>query len=162
MQAHQPLSCPAFQPHITLASVPAEEAPPREVVASYIAELRLPFQVRLKALRTGDTKWTGVYLVVEPSAELLALRRLIYEKLGREEPPVEEKKFPHLSLYYIDDGERERVREALVSTGQVVEDDGGVKVKVGEDGVEWMDVLEGVEILVMDCTGAVEDWEKWL
>jgi len=81
----------------------------------------------------------------------------IHKSLGRE---ANRPKFPHLSLFYIDDaegGERARMMEELITSGQVSPAEDGVKVRAETGG--WMDGFLGREIWFVDCDGPAESWE---
>ena len=169
--AKMPNSYPRFHPHITLATVPST-TPVVELVAAIP-----PRQSQVKAnfadVVVSDAFFRSVLAVIEPSPEILSLHTKINENLktrGSQSPM-----FPHMSIYYIDDGEpeeRARVLQELMDSGTVVDTKDGVWIHTSrgpigvptgsetrplprDDGLQGFD---GLEIWVALCDGPVETW----
>ncbi|KAI0374664.1 hypothetical protein BV20DRAFT_383416 [Pilatotrama ljubarskyi] len=157
-------SFPPFDPHVTLASHPSDASALRAAIPSG----QRAFGVRFKSLEVGDKYFMSVYVAVHspPGSPLETLREHLREKLGEQAvPPV-----AHLSLYYIDDAdkeERERTAETLRSELRVLESGRGEARSVslacvdddGEQEPEILDSFDGEEIWVVKCEGPVPEWE---
>src|SRR5262245_46957925 len=88
-------SYPHFQPHITLASIPSTI--PLSAAASSIPKIA-PLPVHFQALEIGDHFFRSVYVKIQPSEALSELHASIHVALAIEPKTA---KFPHMSLYYI-------------------------------------------------------------
>ncbi|KAL6301763.1 2',3'-cyclic-nucleotide 3'-phosphodiesterase [Sparassis latifolia] len=163
--AKSPSSFPRFDPHITLTTVPPSTELSRLLEA--IPEATSVIPVRFKSLDVGDKYFMSVYVSVHESPELMALRTHLRQTLGeRTVPPIS-----HMSLYYIDDADREErahVAETLRSTGRVVEIADGVMLNcqplpvegsAAEDGNgNGLEGFDGAEIWVAKCDGHPREW----
>ncbi|CCM04416.1 uncharacterized protein FIBRA_06593 [Fibroporia radiculosa] len=161
--AKSPSSFVDFDPHITLATIlttPTCAAELRAAVPCGQAALAPTF----KSVDVGEKYFMSVYAVVHESPGLAALRAHLREALGADKvPPV-----PHLSLYYIDDADRDdraRVANELKNSGRVVgRPDGGVALNCAQEvgpGTEpdLLSGFEGAEIWIAKCDGPVPGWE---
>ncbi|KAI0332567.1 hypothetical protein GY45DRAFT_1246518 [Cubamyces sp. BRFM 1775] len=163
-----PHSFPAFHPHVTLASSPDGAA-----VRAAIPPNQGPIPVRFKELGVAEGKYfMALYVVVHqtPGSELEKVREHLRARLGDKGaiPPV-----AHMSLYYIDEAdreERERMAERLRSELRVLEGQGpdGESVlklacvddeREGEKEPVILEGFDGEEIWVVKCEGPVRDWE---
>ena len=160
-----PSSFPSFQPHVTLASssdaVALRAAIPRSQPA---------IPVHFKSLEVGDKYFMSVYIAVHSSSgtPLETLREHLRASLGDAAvPPV-----AHLSLYYIDEAdkeEREYIARRLKSELRILEggrgEDSVVKIACFYDDVEeeqdpeLIDGFEGEEVWLVRCEGPVSSWE---
>ena len=159
-----PSSFPFFQPHVTLASssdaVALRAAIPRGQPA---------IPVQFKSLEVGDKYFMSVYIAVHSSGTPLeTLREHLRASLGDAAvPPV-----AHLSLYYIDEAdkeEREHTARRLKSELRILEggrgEDSVVKIACFYDDVEeeqdpeLIDGFDGEEIWLVKCEGPVSSWE---
>ncbi|KAI0361867.1 hypothetical protein OH77DRAFT_1416045 [Trametes cingulata] len=161
-----PASFPPFDPHVTLASHPSDASALRAALPT--GQRAIP--VRFKSLEVGDKYFMSVFVAVHspPGSPLETLRDHLREKLGEQAvPPV-----AHLSLYYIDDAdkeERERTAETLRSELRVLESGQGEERSVrlacvdddveGEQEPEILEGFDGEEIWVVKCEGPVPEWE---
>jgi len=171
----EPASYPRFHPHITLCSVPSATTDPLTLREAIPLVLQRAIPIRFASLETGTHYFRSVYVAVRPSDALAALHAHIHAVLGT--PPATPA-FPHMSLYYIGDadaaqGERERMRDDLVSSGAVLPDgpDGGIVLDCGcgvDPGADadsptiaqLLSGFSGTEIWLVDCDGPVEKWER--
>ena len=95
-------SYPAFEPHITLASIPPPEEDDEDLLTLKLREsipvgnpaMPLTFQ----SVEAGDTFTRSVYATIKPTSELMHLHASIHTALGQSPRTP---KFPHMSLYYI-------------------------------------------------------------
>ncbi len=86
----------AFVPHLTLLSgIKGDLATTRENVRS-LANSPHPFDVELARVETGETHFQALYLLANPTRELMDANRLAQRACGREKPYDR----PHLSLAY--------------------------------------------------------------
>jgi 2',3'-cyclic-nucleotide 3'-phosphodiesterase len=154
----EPSSYPHFQPHITLATIPSTTL--FSIAASSIPKVP-PLPVYFQTLEIGDHFFRSIYIKTQPSEALSHLHTSIHAALGIEPKTV---KFPHISLYYIQDAdarERVRMRDELGRTGYVKECSDSVKLDCGRDGSnEWIEGFEGSEVWIVDCDGPVEGWKE--
>lgn len=149
-----PLSYPHFQPHITLASV--ARSTPLKAVTAAIPTDQFAIPVKFEALKTSDTFFRSVLVSIQHHPALSALHDTIYNNLGVKANTV---MFPHMSLFYIDDSEREerkRLADALKHDGKVKNVADGVALKCQN---EWFDGFDGVEIWIVDSDAPVEKWK---
>ncbi|KAI0748698.1 hypothetical protein C8Q80DRAFT_1173177 [Daedaleopsis nitida] len=160
-----PSSFPRFHPHVTLATSPDPAA-----LRAALPRDQPVIPVRFKALEVGDKYFMSVFLAVHSPSDspLETLREHLRASLGaRAVPPL-----AHLSLYYIDDAdkeERERTAQALKSQLRVLQggrdDESVVKIACYYDDIEeeqdpeLIDGLEGEEIWLVKCDGPVPSWE---
>ncbi|KAI0780425.1 2',3'-cyclic-nucleotide 3'-phosphodiesterase [Trametes elegans] len=160
-----PASFPPFPPHVTLASASSAAALRAAVPASQRA-----IPARFRSLEVGEKYFTSVYVAVHsaPGSPLEDLRTALEQAEGVSVPPV-----AHLSLYYIDDADREeraRTAETLRRELRVLEsgtdEDRSLRLACvdenADDTSREPDILEGFdgeEIWVVRCEGPVPEWE---
>ncbi|TBU46448.1 hypothetical protein BD309DRAFT_988818 [Dichomitus squalens] len=173
---HSPSSFPAFHPHITLATSPDAAA-----LRAAIPPHQPAVPVRFKSVDIGDKYFMSVYVAAHSPAgsPLETLRAHLRAALGDAAVPP----LAHLSLYYIDDADREQRRltvEELLrqlrvrgrwagdsvvgSDSTVVLDCYADRLANEEGGLDdnfhhLLDRVEGVEIWLITCDGPVEGWE---
>jgi len=159
--AKSPSSYVDFDPHVTLATVPSTTSLSDLQAAIPHKQNALP--VSFKSVDVGEKYFMSVYATVHESEGLAKLRSHLRATLGESTvPPI-----PHLSLYYIDNADRDErlsVAEALKSSGRVVNRVGGVSLNCAESveqGTEE-DLLEGLDgeaVWIVKCEGPVPEWE---
>jgi 2',3'-cyclic-nucleotide 3'-phosphodiesterase len=154
-----------FHPHITLASGIPSSVSMTSLLACIPEHAALP--VEFKSLEVGETYFRSVFLAIHASPNLSGLHQHInneLKKLDGVEP--RSPRFPHLSLFYIDDSEaeeRQMIANELLSSGRVVQD--------GRDRIvldcftdkhnvrHKLSGFDGVEVWIVNCEGQVEEWE---
>lgn len=134
-----------------LACIPDQVAPP----------------VAFSSLEVGPTYFRSVYVVIHKSPELSDLHKHIsneLKKLGGIEP--RSPRFPHMSLFYIDDSEpdeRQIVANELLSSGRVVNELGDrIILDCFADSHSTghkLSGFDGEEIWIVRCEGPVEQWK---
>ena len=160
-----PSSFPRFHPHVTLASSTDANA-----LRAAIPSGQKSVPVSFKTLEVGDKYFMSVFVAVHspPDSPLHLLREHLRAALGgRAIPPL-----PHLSLYYIDEADkeaREYTARKLKSELRVLEsgrgEDSAVKLACfyddieGEQDPELIEGFAGVEVWLVKCEGPVPDWE---
>jgi Cyclic phosphodiesterase-like protein len=98
-------------------------------------------------VRTGPTFYQSVFIAIQPSQQLSQLHQHVHESL-QSQPRTPE--FPHLSLYYGDEG-KDEVLQKLQEDGVIHNLDGPVIV----GGIrEFL----AMEVWVVDCVGKPEEW----
>ncbi|GAA5823788.1 hypothetical protein JCM11251_003294 [Rhodosporidiobolus azoricus] len=163
---------PSFPPHITLLSSIPSSAPLSEVlskVSTAISTFRAShpsssLQLPLSAPGTRGSYFQYVFSAVEPTPELLALRKATSAAFFPELEGKGDDYFPHLSLVYGQDrGERS-------ATGIILDLVMGGEAKCvpleaeGEEQREkWtfrdVDEVDVTEIKVVKCDGLPEEWK---
>ncbi len=168
----KPSSFPTFHPHVTLATI------------SDVGALRaaLPpnppaVPVRFKSAEVGNKYFMSIYVVVHSpdGSPLQNLRSHLRTALGGAAvPPI-----PHVSLYYIDDADKDtrsttlqdlhahsRVIGALVGDSVTADSDGtvGLSCYAGSepneaDSPNILREIKSEEIWLVRCEGPVEGWE---
>ncbi|KAF9067579.1 RNA ligase/cyclic nucleotide phosphodiesterase [Rhodocollybia butyracea] len=156
-------SYPNFYPHITLAA-PLSSSPLtldqiRESISKYLPHS--PISIKFKSVDTGSVFFRSVYIVIEPSSELISLHEHIHTSLSLEpRTPL----YPHLSLCYItdkDECERARWRQLLEDTGRIRNHSmAGVEMNCAVEGGkdDWLGSFVAHEIWLVNCVGPVEEW----
>ncbi|KAI9458277.1 hypothetical protein F5148DRAFT_1151037 [Russula earlei] len=131
-------------------------------------------RVRFARVLAGDHYFRSIYVALVPSRELAGLRAALAlarcrgpGRPGPDEPPA----FPHLSLYYVADGEahvRARLLQELEREDVVRHSADGLGVALrcaeggGDGGGGGGGVLEGftgTQMWIVDCVGPVEGWK---
>ncbi|KAF9454593.1 hypothetical protein P691DRAFT_717100 [Macrolepiota fuliginosa MF-IS2] len=160
---HLPTTYPAFEPHITLASVQSDTPIPLSTIRESISATQRVFQANFKSVDVGDHYFRSVYVAVHPDETLVNLHRTVHEKLGVDPRTP---KYPHMSLVYVSDedaasGERERyyeeLKERTLMQTKSQESEEGVELRTSADK-EWIGGFGVAEIWVMECIGPVEAW----
>ncbi|KAF7974849.1 hypothetical protein HWV62_11233 [Athelia sp. TMB] len=155
-RSRSPKSYPHFEPHITLAASLPSSLTPATILASVPpgAPGAPKLRARFKSIEAGDVYFRSVYIDIEASPELIQLRDDIHAKL-REHASVHPKapRFPHMSLYYIDDADAAERRTAAEDLQGQTQTHGGGTLKLG--GLSGFD---GAEIWVVRCEGPVAEW----
>ena len=158
-------SYPHFHPHITLASGIPSTVSTTSLLACIPEQVAPP--VEFKSLEVGNTYFRSVFIVIHASPKLLGLHQHInseLKKLDGVEP--HSPRFPHMSLYYIDDSEadeRQTVADELLSSGRVV-NDGRDRITLNSFidnrcvGHE-LSGFDGGEVWIVKCEGQVRQWE---
>lgn len=157
-------SYPRFDPHITLAALPASSEIPLSVLRASIPKSQSSLAINFKSLDIGSVYFRSVYLSVKPTAALSALHEHVHKALGLEPRTPS---YPHVSLCYINDedaekGERAKFVELLESAGRVHRDESGdgVSLDCGEPGKkDWLAGFQAPEVWIVDCNGPVEGWK---
>jgi len=154
-------SFPHFQSHITLGSFPAST--PVEKLRSAIPPSTTPLQIDFDTVETGDHYFRSVFVRVRPSSALDELHRQVHLALDVKEPNTP--KFPHLSLYYIEDSrasERGEVLENMNAQGTIVKTEGSGNIELvgfANDGrTARVSGFVANEIWIAMCNGPVETW----
>jgi 2',3'-cyclic-nucleotide 3'-phosphodiesterase len=135
-----------------LACIPDQVAPP----------------VVFSSLEVGPTYFRSVYVVIHKSPELLDLHKHInneLKKLDGIEP--RSPRFPHMSLFYIEDSEpgdeRQMVADELLSSGRAINEPGErIVLDCFTDGHSTGYKLygfDGEQIWIVRCEGPVEQWK---
>jgi 2',3'-cyclic-nucleotide 3'-phosphodiesterase len=159
-------SFPAFDPHVTLASVQSSS----NIVA--ILRKAIPtdqhaITARLDAVVASDTYFRSVIVKVEAKPELVALRDHVADYLLKE-ANIEAKSpmFPHLSIHYIDEPDahlREIIVKELYDYKRVVEWDQGIQLvsspNMDSSNISHLSQITIQEIWIVECEGPVEGWE---
>ncbi|KDQ60891.1 hypothetical protein JAAARDRAFT_108711, partial [Jaapia argillacea MUCL 33604] len=154
-----PSSYPPFDPHITLASLPSTTG--IGAIMKSIPRNQPVIPVSFQSVEAGDHYFRSVYAAIKPSAALSALHAYIHKSLALEPKTP---KFPHLSLFYIDDSDAEErllLVEELSKSGVVRRnDDGGITLdpSAGKDPSSQLKGFTGSEIWVAECDGPVPGW----
>ncbi|KAI0312382.1 RNA ligase/cyclic nucleotide phosphodiesterase, partial [Amylostereum chailletii] len=157
--ASSPASYPSFHPHITLASILGEaDAQTIRMLRDSVPQGQKALSARFAAVRAGDHFFRSVYAAIAPTDALAQLHAHIHKALARDpNTPA----YPHMSIYYIDDEDKDRRTEALqemLRRGMVVNaKDGKVILDCGvgsESGAKSrLDGFVGSEIWIADCNG---------
>ncbi|KAF7975854.1 hypothetical protein HWV62_8435 [Athelia sp. TMB] len=142
-KSRSPKSYPHFEPHITLAASLPSSLAPATILASVPPRTpgALKLRARFKSIEAGDVYFRSVYIDIDPSPELIQLRDDIHAKL-REHAGVRPQalRFPHMSLYYIDDADAAERRTAAEDLRTQSQSQGSGTVELGGlsgfDGVE--------------------------
>lgn len=100
-------------------------------------------------VRTGSTFYQSVFIAIQSSLQLSQLHQHVHNTLGVQPKTPE---YPHLSLYYGDEGKDEIV-EKLKQDGDTNNLDVNGMVAVG--GVQG---FLATEIWVVNCVGRPEEW----
>ncbi|KIK68151.1 hypothetical protein GYMLUDRAFT_216746 [Collybiopsis luxurians FD-317 M1] len=162
-------SYPDFGPHITLAALPDGSSDTvfrnrlREIVPK---NLPSGIEVSFKSIETGNHYFRSVFIAIQLTSEISSLHTEIHRALNiQPRTPL----FPHLSLCYIggeeDSASREKQRwkENLEESGRVrTSASGGVQLNCGsvkEGEEEWISGFKAHEIWIVNCVGAVEEWQ---
>jgi 2',3'-cyclic-nucleotide 3'-phosphodiesterase len=162
-----PASYPTFYPHVTLASIssaPSSISSAKNQLASWL-ELHstqggpfIPFeQVKVSM---GDRYFQSVYIACQRTEELAEMHRMFLPE--GEQEIKEALKYPHLSLCYItnlDKEERTRFYDNLLSKGRDKENTGSVEAAdLGEEEQWLMKGFKAEEVWFMNCDGPAEQW----
>ncbi|KAI0807955.1 hypothetical protein C8Q74DRAFT_1343620 [Fomes fomentarius] len=166
-KTNPPSSFPSFQPHITLATSPSASA-----LRAALPRDQRAIPVRFHSLAVGEKYFTSVFVVVHSplGSALETLRAHLRASLGRGSPGSTVPPLAHMSLYYIDEDdrdEREVIARRLRSEGRVLEGGGAGEERFAklacfdEEGQdpEVIDGFEGEEIWLVNCDGPVPGWE---
>ena len=155
--AHKATSYPKFHPHITLATL-SVETNLADIEAS-ITTFKAPLTAKLSSVEIGSHYFRSVYIVIEPTSEIMDLHRRIHEEVLQTAPRTPS--FPHLSLCYIDDKDAAAAfYKALKDRGKIrAGDEGGISLDCGvAEEADWMDCFKANEFWVVRCEGAVDEW----
>ncbi|KAF8710855.1 Cyclic phosphodiesterase-like protein, partial [Rhizoctonia solani] len=147
---------PAFQPHVTLVSVPTSIPLPFPSLGfDKTPSMTLPFL----NVRTGQSYFQSVLIAIDPTPELGNLHDSVRQALNHPLPPGGTY-FPHLSLFYGGDQElKESLVRRLFDQGTAVPSEsksGDIVAGISEIHVE--------EIWLVRTEGPPEAWEvieKW-
>ncbi|CUA74955.1 hypothetical protein RSOLAG22IIIB_01590 [Rhizoctonia solani] len=145
---------PAFQPHVTLVSVPTStRIPPLGF------DQTPPMILRFLKVQTGKSYFQSVLIAIEPNSALVNAHDSVRQALGCPLPPGGSY-FPHLSLFYGDDQE---LKESLVRR---LYEQGTAVPREGEAGdtVAGMSQIHVEEVWLVRSEGPPEAWEvleKW-
>lgn len=137
-------SSPCFPPHVTLASLP-NCISPQEIVSCLSSQQQVTLS--FEQVRTGTTFYQSVFIAVQPSSQLSQLHQHVHRTLGIQPRTPE---FPHLSLYYGDEGKAEIVRK--------LQEDGITQNVNGKLAVDGITEFLGMEVWVVSCVGRPEEW----
>ena len=156
-----PSSYPVFPPHITLATVPLSDPGIEDVLLDAIPKNQKPVGAKFQSLVVGDHYFRSVFIDIQRTEELVDLQAQIATSLGSRGLEPSATRFPHMSLCYIadrDKNERDRMARVLRDTGVVGQavDPQSVSLRCGD-----VDLIgfNGAEIWVVKCEGHVETWE---
>jgi len=125
------------------------------------------FPVMFKSIDVGDTYFRSVSIGTHECPELLALHQHITNELKKLEA-VEPRspRFPHMSLYYIDDSEpdeRQMIVDELLRSKRVVkEGNDRIILECRTDKHQAGKELLGFDsdaIWIVNCEGPVEQWK---
>ena len=158
-EPQSPSSFPAFQPHVTLATSPDEDA-----LRAALPDDQRVVQVQFRSLEVGDKYFMSVFVAVHarPGSPLAHLRSHLRGALSEcAVPPL-----PHLSLYYIDDSraaDRQLVIDRLFQNGHFISssEPNGLAVNFAPEDTSNLDLLHGFDadaIWVVLCDGPVNGW----
>ncbi|KAH7340830.1 RNA ligase/cyclic nucleotide phosphodiesterase [Rhizoctonia solani] len=147
---------PAFQPHVTLVSVPISTPLPFPPLGFDKAP---PMTLRFLKVQTGESYFQSVLIAIDPTPELVNLHDSVRQTLNYPLPPGASY-FPHLSLFY---GGDQELKESLV---QRLHEQGTVVSREGEygDTVAGISEIHIEEIWLVRSEGPPEVWEvveKW-
>lgn len=149
-------SYPPFTPHITLASLPNI---PDKPLGDILPQSQKPIQAHFERLVSSRVYFRSAYIGIALSPNLSQLHAHVHEQLGIE-PKTQA--FPHLSLVYIDDEdkeERERYAQELKRQGWIKDlSDDEIEVRDAEKGVGLKSV-EITEVWTVECVGPIQDWK---
>ncbi|KAF8463806.1 2',3'-cyclic-nucleotide 3'-phosphodiesterase [Gautieria morchelliformis] len=137
-------SSPSFPPHATLASLP-ESISLAEINSCLSSQEQV--MLSFEQVRTGPTFYQSVFIAIQPSPQLSQLHQHVHESL-RLQPKTPE--FPHLSIYYGDEG-KDEILQKLQEDGIIHKVDGAIKVG---DIREFL----AMEVWVVYCVGKPEEW----
>jgi hypothetical protein len=123
-------------------------------------------RVRFARVLTGDAYFLSIYTALAPSTELAQLRAaLVQAAVGDVGPGPAPPAFPHLSLFYVADGEadaRVRLLQELEREGVVRHSADGLSVALrctDGDGAGVLEGFTGTQIWIVDSEGPVEGWK---
>ncbi|KAJ3492107.1 hypothetical protein NLI96_g182 [Meripilus lineatus] len=121
-----------------------------------------PIPIRFKSVDVGNKYFMSVYVAVHHDEELVALRDHLKRTPGEKTVPP----LAHMSLFYIDDSDREerqKMADLLVTERRVIiQDAHSIKLDLSQTGEEGTDVysgFKGAEIWIVSCDGPVPTWE---
>ncbi|KAK2466829.1 hypothetical protein APHAL10511_001087 [Amanita phalloides] len=150
-------SLPKFEPHITLAKIPA--GMPLSAVRKCIPQGQIQLDVTFKSVEMGSHYFRSVYIAVDLSPELTTLHQKVHAAL---QTMPETPAFPHISLCYVLDMDAEKgLRHQIFRSLRLKEDNDGIALDCG-GGADYEDRMTGFkadEIWVTKCEGPVETWE---
>jgi len=125
--------------------------------------------VYFKSFRIGSSYLGPLSIVVARSRELMDLHDYTVGHLEQaHDIQVTSRWFPHMSLFYLGEtfrGDRLRLAEILRSSGRVIEGRGiaDIALNCTLDGAapefDAMTGFFGSELWLVDCSGAVDDWQ---
>lgn len=159
---------PAFQPHITLLSVPysAQITENPESIIPPRVSLPKPFAVNFNKVCAGRSYFQSVLVELVPGDAESPLRTLYDATLKQNESYFREKGgdaavrakqnfYPHVSLYYGDrtEAEREKIIAELVEEGSIDQSQPVLTVAGVKGGFDVN------EIWVVNCEGPIEGWQ---
>ncbi|KAI0341112.1 hypothetical protein BDW22DRAFT_1359314 [Trametopsis cervina] len=162
-EKHGSRSYPRLDPHITLATFKARHCPSIDsILPQDIVETPVTFQ----ALRAGDNYMGAMSITIAKNRRLMKLHDGIIFLLEKvEKLETKSRRFPHMSLFYVDeDEERKRLEKDLARSGNVRNLSGGKGVvltcSVDNGAKVQLAGFNGQEIWLVDCNSSVvEEWE---
>ncbi|MDB2252219.1 2'-5' RNA ligase family protein [Halorubrum ezzemoulense] len=129
---------PVFEPHVTvIGGIDGERGALKETTRTLAARIA-PLELTFEGVRWSTTRHQCVFLLVEPTLELLDLRRSAQEAIGGSTAAYH----PHLSLVYsdMDLAERRDVAQSIDMAG-------------------LPDSITCQALALVDTTGAESEWE---
>lgn len=153
---------PSFHPHVTVTTVPSST--PTAVLRDSIPVLSEPLDVIFDDVVVGDVYFRSVLVAVRSTPQLEALHAAVHEKLQKALGPPE-LRFPHLSLYYVDDAhasDRQVLLDSLWQQGFLERVENGVSFNFSSAERraenENLSCFQAHEVWITLCEGLVEGW----
>lgn len=158
-------SPPSFHPHITLGSFPSST--PVDELENAIPQLSEALDIAFESLEAGDHFFRSVYIAVKHTEQLSGLHRVVHDKLN---VVAKTPRFPHLSLYYIQDEQaniRQDIVDNMMKSGRVTNmNEGaiGFSTTGAENDLEasgdeeHLSGFRSTEVWIVDCDGPVQGW----
>lgn len=153
---------PSFEPHITLASVPASIS--EAMLKDAIPEVKVPLKIDFESVEAQQTYFRSDIVNIRKTPELEELLASVRHALAVD---VKAPSYPHMSLYYIDDAradDRQRVLDNLFQSGHLALGSGsdGLTINFTPKDRLNSNVLHGFvadAIWIVLCDGPVSDWK---
>jgi hypothetical protein len=161
---HSSRSYPRLDPHITLVTFVTDVCPPLYAILPKQNETEA-VPVAFTELRKGDNYLGAMSITIAKSPELLELHDRIERRLKKKhriEP--RSRRFPHMSLFYVDEEEeRDRLERHLWRTKLVQKRARGKGVvlvcPLGQGKFVELKGFSGEEVWLVDCNSSkVEEW----
>jgi 2',3'-cyclic-nucleotide 3'-phosphodiesterase len=160
-----PASYPTFYPHVTLASIsssPSSVSFAKSQLTTWLERHSTdggPF-IPFEQVKVGDRYFQSVYVACRRTEELAEMHKML---LPEGEKEIKEAlKYPHLSLCYITDPDKEertRFYDTLTSKGRVRESTDSAQVKLGEEAEWLMKGFKAEEVWFVNCDGPMAQWD---
>ncbi|KAH8798680.1 hypothetical protein DL96DRAFT_1638333 [Flagelloscypha sp. PMI_526] len=159
---YQPLppnsrSYPTFHPHITLAAF--KTLPPNFSLAKTLEHV-YPVSATFQTTRLGNSYLGAFSVQLHKTKELESLHEIITGNLRRDKIEWRSPRFPHMSLFYVEEAEeRKRLERGLIDGGHFVNMGNSMALRAGKGRTE-LSQFSVSEIWLVHChTSNVMKWK---